>query len=139
MSNTRNALLIAGLLAASAAPAATATDYTAIREDAHIHARLLAASKAYVIQESCPSLDRRKFYLITEALKLQSYARKLGYTNKEISTYVDDKVEQARFRALAEPWAFSQGAVKGDAESFCAVGRAEIENRTEVGAFLRED
>ncbi|WP_300518206.1 DUF5333 domain-containing protein [Aliiroseovarius sp.] len=139
MSNTRNALLVAGLLTASAAPAATATDYTAIREDAHIHARLLAASKAYVLQENCDSLKRRKFYLFTEAMKLQRYARGLGYTNKEISAYVDDKTEQARFRALAEPWAFAQGAVKGDGESFCAVGRAEIENKTEVGAFLRRD
>ncbi len=139
MSKTRNTLLIAGLLAATAAPpAATATDYTAIREDGHIHERLLTASKAYLLAKGCPTIKERKLYLISQGLKLQSYARGLGYTNKEISAYVDDKVEQARFRAIAEPWIAERGGVKGDADSYCAVGRAEIENETPpVGAFLR--
>ena len=138
MSKTRNTLLLAGLLAATAAPAATATDYTAIREDAHIHERLLTASKAYLLAKGCPTIRERKLYLISQALKLQSYARGLGYTNKETSAYVDDKAEQARFRAIAEPWIAERGGVKGDADSYCAVGRAEIDNETPVGAFLRD-
>ncbi len=117
--------------------AALATDYTALREDAHVHERLLTASKAYVIAENCSEIKERKFYLVTQGLRLQSYARGLGYTNKEISAYVDDKAEQARFRALAEPWAYAKGAVKGNAKSFCTLGRAEIAQNTEVGAFLR--
>lgn len=139
MSKTRNTLLLAGLLVATAAPAATATDYTALREDAHVHERLLTASKAYLIEKACPTIERRKLYLLGQVMKLQSYARGLGYTNKEISAYVDDKAEQARFRALAEPWIAERGGVKGDAESYCAVGRAEIENNTPVGAMMRLD
>ena len=139
MSKTRNTLLLAGLVAAMAAPVASATDYTAIREDTHIHERLLTASKAYLIADTCPSISERRFYLIRQGLKLQGYARDLGYTNKEIAAYVDSKVEQARFRAIAEPWIAERGGVKGDVNSYCAVGRAEIANETKVGAFLRND
>lgn len=137
MSKTRNTLLMAALLLGTAASAATATDYTALREDAHVHERLLTASKAYLIEKACPTISRRKLHLVGQVLKLQSYARGLGYSNKEISAYVDDKAEQARFRAIAEPWIAARGGVKGDAESYCAVGRAEIANETPVGALLR--
>ncbi len=137
MSKFSTTVLTAAMVLATGAAAATATDYTAIREDTHIHARLLAASKAYLIADTCPTIKERKFYLISQGLKLQSYARRLGYTNKEISAYVDDKTEQARFRAVAEPWVAAKGAVMGDADSYCAVGRAEIEMKTDVGAFLR--
>ncbi|PID35095.1 MAG: hypothetical protein CR964_01510 [Rhodobacterales bacterium] len=129
--------IVLGAALALLGTAALATDYSALRVDAHVHERLLTVSKAYVLAENCPELRERKFYLFTQAMKLQRYARGLGYTNKEISAYVDDKAEQARFRALAEPWAYAKGAVKGDAESFCTLGRAEIEQNTEVGAFLR--
>jgi hypothetical protein len=117
---------------------AAETDYTKLRKDQRVHEELLAASKAYLIDEQCSELTIRRFYVITTALSLSSYASGLGYSTSEISAYVDSPKEQARFRAIAEPWLASQGAKKGDKAGHCKVGRAEIKKATLLGSLLNE-
>ncbi len=136
MSKMRNLVLTASAIG-FAGSAALATDYTALRADSYIHDRLLGASIAYLIDEQCDSISARKLYALSQVLKMQSHAKSLGYSTKEIAAYVDSKDEQARFRAIAEPYLAEQGAVTGDAESYCVVGRAEIEKGTITGSLLR--
>ena len=130
-------LLISGAFA-SVASVAFAVDYTAMRNDARVHNELLGASIAYLIDENCPDLSLRKFRLINKAYQLQKHANTLGYSLGEITKYVDSKVEQDRFRSIAEPMLAKQGARKGDAESYCAVGRAEIAKGSFAGKLLAD-
>ncbi len=130
--------VLAGLALVGAATPALAVDYTAMREDTRVHSELLGASIAYLIDENCPELSLRKFRLFNKAMALQSYARSLGYSFREITAYVDSKAEQDRFRAIAEPMLEKQGVRKGDPESYCAVGRAEMEKGTFAGKLLTD-
>ncbi len=131
-------LILCLCLMAPATMAAAEVDYSKLRNDPRTHEELLAASKAYLIDEHCDELALRRLYFITTALSLQSHARGLGYSNSEISAYVDSPKEQARFRAIAEPWLAKQGAKKGDKASYCKVGRAEIEKESILGNLLKE-
>ncbi|HGG06727.1 MAG TPA: hypothetical protein ENK28_14810 [Aliiroseovarius sp.] len=136
MMKTRD-MLIAAACVVALASAAMATDFTKLRNDQRVHNELLVASLIYLITDNCSDLKVRKLRLVGRVLSLQKYARGLGYTNSEISDYIDSKEEQDRFRAIAEPMLAKMGAVKGDANSYCAVGRAEIEKGSEIGAALR--
>ncbi len=127
-------LATAGLAMATAALAA---DYQALRDDARVHSELLGASLAYLIDEGCPTISLRKLTFVGKALSLRSYAKGLGYSGGEVDAYVNDKTEQDRFRAIASAKLAENGAVAGNAASFCTAGRAEIEAGTFTGAILR--
>ena len=117
--------------------AASATDYGALRADSRVQGELLGASMAYIVDEQCPTIKLRRFKLVTYALSLNSYAKRLGYSGKEVEAYVNDPDEQARFRAQALEVLLEMGAEQENAASFCEVGRAEMEKGTYVGSILK--
>ncbi|HHL21525.1 MAG TPA: hypothetical protein ENJ52_08340 [Aliiroseovarius sp.] len=131
--------LLAGavVLAAMAGTALAATDYSKMRADKRVQSELLAASMAYLIDDECASIRLRRFKVVTYALSLSSYAKSLGYTSKEVEAYINDKDEQARFREMAEARLIEKGADPDQPESYCVVGRAEIEKRTYLGSMLK--
>ena len=117
--------------------AAAATDWANMRADNRVQSELLGASMAYIVNEECPSIKLRRLKLVGYALSLSSHAKGLGYSSSEVEAYVNDLDEQARFRARAMERLVAKGAVEGDAESFCEVGRAEMEQGTYVGSMLK--
>jgi len=125
----------AALIAVGAA--AAATDYAAMRADNRVQSELLGASMAYIVVEECEAINLRRLKLVSYALSLTSHAKGLGYTGSEVEAYVNDKDEQARFRARALERLVEKGAVEGNAASFCDVGRAEMEKGTYVGSILK--
>ena len=131
------ALVGAVVLVVMAGAALAATDYTKMREDRRVQSELLAASMAYLIDDECSSIRLRRFKVLTYALSLSSYAKSLGYSGKEVEAYVNDKDEQARFREMAKARLIEKGADPRDVESYCAVGRAEIEKGTYLGSMLK--
>ncbi|MCK8484827.1 DUF5333 domain-containing protein [Aliiroseovarius sp. S2029] len=129
--------VLASVLAATAtAGSASATDYSVLRKDDRMHAELLSASIAYLIDENCPTLRLRKLRLLNKAFSLRRHAVSLGFTTKEVMAYVDSKAEQDRFRAIAEPMLAKRGAKEGDEESYCVIGREEMEKGTFTGSLL---
>lgn len=124
---------VAIALTALAAPAAALEP---LAQEKYINDRLIAARIADRVRKTCPSIDGRVFYAFGEARKLQSYARKKGYSDAQIDAFLDDKQEKKRIYAVAEDYLTRNGAKKGDAESFCAIGRAEIEKNTIIGSLL---
>ena len=119
------------------ATSAFAVDYTKLRKDTRVHNELYAASIAYLINDNCADISIRKLSLVGRVLSLRSYAKGLGYTGAEVDAYVNSGEEQDRFRAIAEPWLASKGAVKNDAASYCAVGKQEIAKKSLVGSMLK--
>lgn len=140
MSKIRNILIGAAsgvALATSLIGAALATDFQVLRDDTRVHSELVSASQAYLIDESCPNLTIRRLALVSKALSLRSYAKRLGYSGSEVDAYVNDQTEQARFRVIASALLVEKGAVTGNTASFCDIGRAEMAAKTYTGAILR--
>ncbi|MDO6480237.1 DUF5333 domain-containing protein [Shimia thalassica] len=98
---------------------------------------LYAAAVAYEISEICDDISARRMKALGDAWKLRSIANDLGYSDSEIKEYIESDAQKARMRAKGEAYLKSKGAIYGQPETFCAVGRAEIAKSSAIGALLR--
>ena len=105
--------------------------------DAHIVNSLMSGRVADVIRTECPSISARMFVVMGKLDDLETYARSKGYTEAEVKAFLKDKTEKNRIKAMAADYLAKAGAVPGDAESYCKVGRDEIAKGTLAGSLLR--
>ncbi len=123
-------------LTLTALPAA-AVDFGPLRTDPELSAGLRWIAAADTIRNTCPEIEERTWASLNFARKLLNRAFDLGYGFGKAKAYVDDETEQARVRAEAMAYLRQVGAVEGDAASFCAVGRTEIDRKSQIGVLLR--
>lgn len=90
------------------------------------------------IRKECPDIAARVIKALTLYRTVRSHARSLGFTDEEIDAYGDSDVEKARMRAKGEAYLRSHGVVASDPQSYCAVGRKEIQKSSRIGSLLRE-
>ena len=62
----------------------------------------------------------------------------VGFTDEEIDAYGDSDEEKARMRAKGEAYFRAHGVVASDPQSYCALGRKEIQKGSRIGSLLRE-
>ena len=129
----RCALLCLTLLFA----AATAVAKPPLRDVAEIDETLLAVGLANDIRENCPDISARVLKALVLLRNLKARANELGYSDDEIDAYRSSDVEKARMRTEGDAWLAAHGVTEGDAQSFCAAGRAEIEKDSQIGALLK--
>jgi hypothetical protein len=110
---------------------------TPLNQNAHITDSLVAGRVGDTIRQTCPSISAKMLTAYSKLKALEAYARDQGYTEAEVKVFMKDPTEKARIKALAETYLKKAGAIEGDAESYCAVGRAEIANGTLAGSLLR--
>lgn len=110
-----------------------------LRDHAGVNNGLVTAGITEEIYETCPSISVRKIRGLLYLRSLYNMALDAGYTEEEIDAYVDNEEEEARLRVLANRYLASKGAIEGDPETYCAVGRAEIAAGSRIGSFLREN
>lgn len=134
-SKQRMTLGVVALCIASAMPAA---GQVPLAEEAHINESLLAVAVADKVRHTCPNMYARMVTFYIKAKALEKYARKLGYTEVEVEAFLDDKAEKARVNGLARAYMAERGVVEGDVESYCQLGRAEIEAGSLIGSLLGE-
>lgn len=111
---------------------------TALADNGYINERLVAAQIGDLIRKTCPDIGARMFYALNEARKLKGYALKQGYSEDQIEDFINSKAEKARVRALADSYMAANGVVKGDVDSYCALGRAEIARGSIAGSLIYE-
>ena len=99
---------------------------------------LIDTAIAYEIDRVCETIEGRRLKGIALLWSLHSSARGLGYSNDEIEAFVDDRVEKDRLEGIARERLAGLGAVEGQPETYCAVGRAEIALGSRVGSLLNE-
>ncbi len=109
----------------------------ALKDVAYVREGIIAAGIAYEISEQCGTVSARLFRGISFLNGLKSHARSLGYTEAEIDAYVNDKEEKNRLEAIARDRLSAMGAVNGQAQSYCTVGRSEIAKGSTIGQLLR--
>lgn len=125
--------LIMGFIAVAGATAARAE----LRDERQITEGLIATAIAYEIGDKCDSLDARLVAGVNFLWSLRSLASDLGYSDAEIDAYVDNRAEQRRLEAIARERLRDMGAIPGDWESYCEVGRAEMSRDSRIGKLLR--
>lgn len=108
-----------------------------LNTNAHINEALIAGRVGDVIRKTCPSITARMFTVLQELNALEDYARGAGYSEAEVKAYLQDPTEKARIKAVAAQYLADAGAVEGDVETYCVVGRNEIANSTLTGTLLR--
>lgn len=133
MTSLKTALLALVGAATLAMPAAALEP---LSSEKYINDRLIAARIADRIRRECPSIDGRLVYAYSQARALQRYALDKGYSRAQVDAFLDSRTEKDRIYAVAEQYMAQNGVTKGDAESFCRLGRAEIGKRTVTGSLL---
>ena len=132
--NSLKTLISAAVIGAALVQPAAALE--PLSQEKYINDRLIAARIADRIRKTCPTIGARIFYAYGQARQLQSYARKKGYSDAQIDSFLDSKQEKKRIYAVAEDYLARNGAKKDDPESFCKIGRAEIKKNTVIGSLL---
>lgn len=133
---TRFAALALGALLATSG-AALADRSVGLANEPHVTAMLVEARVADRVRRECASIDGRMVRAIGEARKLKAWANAQGYADDEIRSFLDDRAQKDRIYALAEERLARNGAVRGQPQSYCTAGRAEIAAGTLAGSLLR--
>ena len=132
--HARKKLIAIALTAATLAAPALALEPLA--QERYVNDRLIAARVADRVRRECPSINARIVYAWSQARALKRYAENKGYSSSEIDAFLDSKQDKARIYAAAEDYLTRNGARKGDAESFCRIGRNEIASKSVAGSLL---
>lgn len=129
-------LTLASLACLAGIPAVEAATRP-LREVKEIDNELYYIAIANEISEYCPSISGRRLKAIGVMWGLRAKANQLGYSDSDIRAYVESDAEKARMRAKGEKYLAQNGVTYEDADTFCALGRKEIERNSAVGVYLR--
>lgn len=108
-----------------------------LRDVKEIDNELYYIAVANEISEQCNSISGRRLKAIGVMWNLKSKANKLGYSDAEIRAYVDSDAEKARMRRKGEAYLAQNGVSYGNPQSFCTLGRKEIDRNSAIGVYLR--
>lgn len=108
-----------------------------LREVKEIDDELYYIAVAKEISDLCGEISGRRMKAIGVMWSLRSKANRLGYSDAEIRAYVESDAEKARMRAKGEAFLARHGVSYEKPETFCTLGRAEIERNSAIGVYLR--
>lgn len=126
-------ILIAGLVVAAGAAQAKQD----LKDIPSVWNGLLNIGIANEIRETCPSISARMVRAALRLNSIQNEAEGMGYSQAEIDAFRKSEANKAAMRAEGEAYMKNNGVVKGDAETYCALGRAEIAKSSQIGRLLR--
>ena len=124
---------------AVALPAVADAGLPPLRDNDYINDRLLVAAIGDQIRRNCPSISERRWVVRSEALSLLNHALGLGYDRATIDAYLTDEDARTWMAGRRDAWLAANGAVEGDADSYCRIGLREIERGTFLGSLMRVD
>ena len=131
--------LIISLCAATLSLPVYAVQASSLRDHDGVNLGLITAGIVTEIEEICPTIGVRKLRGLLYLRSLYNLAQSAGFTHEEIEAYVDDKEEEARLRERVDAWLVSNGAEPGNADSYCAIGRDQMDRGTQVGVLLKAE
>lgn len=119
------------------AGAAAQSRLPALAQDARVQAEFLAGAVGEEIANQCGAISPRMFVVLRRLGALEAHARRLGYTNEDFRALRRSEAARAELRQRRNAYLAAKGAVPGQPESYCRVGREEIRNGTLIGSLLR--
>jgi len=130
-----SAALLAGL--APALSAGMAETNAALRADARVYNGLFALAVADQVRKNCPRIAPRMVQAMTFLHGLRSYANRQGFSDAEITAFIESREEKDLMRAHVLRYFAANGVVENEPETYCALGHAEIAAGSQAGALLR--
>ncbi len=131
MRNVMIAVLSVGLLASPVAAKPPLRDVAAV-DDA-----LLDMGIADRIRKECPDISARMVRALSYINSVHKTAKSLGYTDAEIDAYRKSADEKKRMKARGAAYLKANGVDTSNPQSYCALGRAEIQKSSRIGSLLR--
>lgn len=126
-------MLVVGLVVAAGAAQAKQD----LKDVKSVWNGLMNIGIANEIRETCPSISARMVRAALRLNSIQNEAEGMGYSKAEIDAFRTSEANKAAMRAEGEAYMKTNGVVKGDAATYCALGRAEIEKSSQIGTLLR--
>ena len=130
----RNVLIAVTTVALMASPVAAKPP---LRDVPAVDDALLDLGLADRIRKECPDISARMLRALSYLNNVQSTAKSLGYTSDEIDAYRKSDAEKARMKARGAAYLKANGVDTSDPQSYCALGRAEIQKSSRIGSLLR--
>lgn len=128
-------LVLAAVLSVGlAGPGATNTGLGGERD---IVNGLVSVAVADQIRKACPSISARMFKALSYVKGLESTAERRGYSRAEIDAWTSNRAEKNRLKGMARNYMAENGVVAGNANTYCALGTAEISRKSQIGQLLR--
>lgn len=131
MRNVLIAVVTVALMATSVAAKPPLRDVPAV-DDA-----LLDLGLADRIRKECPDISARMLRALGYLNNIQQTAKSLGYSDAEIDAYRKSDAEKARMKARGAAYLKANGVDTSDPQSYCTLGRAEIQKSSRIGSLLR--
>ena len=133
----RKTVMTAALVALTGFSATVASAKPSLREVPEVDNGLFAVAVANEIRKACPDISARMIRAFTFAQSLEAKAKAMGYTDDEIETHLDSDAEKARMKARGAAYFKANGVTADNPQSYCTLGRAEIQKSSQIGALLR--
>jgi hypothetical protein len=108
-----------------------------IKDNAEIFDRLLTAAIGHEIKENCTAIDVRTLAATFYVLGIVKYASDQGFSRAEMDAYRGDPTEQERLRQATYDYLDKNGVDRTDPASYCPLGQAEIEKKSQIGKLLK--
>jgi len=108
-----------------------------INQEPRINETLIAGRIGDIIRNTCPTISARMLVVYSKLRELENYARDKGYSEADFEAFRNNEAEKNRMKAQAAAYLRKAGAVEGDPESYCKVGRDEIAKGSLIGEILR--
>ncbi len=135
--STRYAVQTLALILGFTIFAGTTTANQPLGQVSRITEGLINTAIAYEVSRVCPSIEPRMVEGLIYLNSLKAHAQSLGYSPEEIDAFTRDRSEKARLEAIARARLADMGAVVGQADTYCDVGRQEMANHSQIGRLLR--
>lgn len=110
-----------------------------LRDVAEVDGAMFQVAIADSIRKTCPTISARKVKAWRYLRSVAKTAIDLGYTRAEIEAYTKSDEDKARLRAKAEEYFATRGVERSDPQSYCVLGREEIQKASRVGSLLRAE
>lgn len=136
------ALICAALVAAVlpvAGAAAQETRLDALRTDPEVNDGLVMVAIGRRIVRGCDAIQPNRLRAFFFANGLKQRARALGFSDAQITAFIEDEAEKARIDALSDAWLKARRTHKTDAPGLCRVGAEEIARGSQLGRMLRKN
>ncbi|MBN8291615.1 DUF5333 domain-containing protein [Rhodobacter sp. NTK016B] len=105
--------------------------------DPQLWAGLFQLAMAWDIDNNCDSIEPRRIAATSYIFGLYNQARAYGYSRRQIRTFQTADSTEARLRSEVGAYYEANGVVEGDAETYCALGRAEMAAGSPAGQLMR--
>lgn len=126
-----------GLTVFALAFSGAAQAQTPLSQHRYINEQLFHASVGDAIRKNCGSISARMGRVYSRGQALYQFAQAQGYSRREISDYLESKPDNDRMKVRRDAYLSENGVRRGDAESYCALGRREIAANSPIGQLLR--